>query len=53
MKLDHSHQRIRLFSKIIKDQTPAPIEEIPVVEPENECIVETLLADCDDEGEVL
>lgn len=57
MKLDHSHQRISLFSKIIKDQAPAPLKEAVPVEPRVECLVKTLLADCDEagnlEGEVL
>ena len=54
MKLNHSHQRISLFSKIIKDQTPTPIKVEDSVEKKKiDCIVNTLISDSDDEGEVV
>lgn len=56
MRLDHSHQRISLFGKIIKEsldlkeKTEGDVKEVEKKQPH---IVKTHIADSDDEGEIL
>lgn len=57
MRLDHPHQRISLFGKIITDsieiQEIKNIENKKLEEKNNPHIVKTFIADSDDEGEML